>query len=441
MNKTLVSVAGIVLVAALVLGAVLHLFQLRFTEGDIYPPYSSYRADPRGTKVLYESFDRLPGVETRRNLRDIFPDRPGVGDTVVFAGVTHAFSRDRARKIEEMARNGARVVVAYYPFREEDRVRFAEEWNQREWREEWERRQRERGESKDDSRDRKSGEEEEARRSEWHLRPTEDTPEEIYFEEVAGEFGRLLGFALHARFLPEEGNRPMEEIEVVGDVWSPSPPPRFWLGRLHFEPREDAAWSVLLTAGGEPVFMERRVGDGSVVVFTDPHSISNEGLRLQRRADFLVWLAGTSRRVIFDETHHGVFESPGVAALVRRQNLEPLFLALAALALLLVWRNAAAFPPRRAGGEGVLAAEVDGRDSTRGLLNLLRAHLPRSRLLANCWEQRRQTLREDAGGRPNPRLEEAARVAASPEAASGRKELLQAYRRITEILNDKGIKK
>jgi len=38
-------------------------FSLRFQSGDIYPAYSSFRADPLGTKALYESFNRLLAVE------------------------------------------------------------------------------------------------------------------------------------------------------------------------------------------------------------------------------------------------------------------------------------------------------------------------------------------------------------------------------------------
>ena len=38
---------------AFVLG-VLQLFRLRFEQGDVYPPYSTLRADPLGSMALYE---------------------------------------------------------------------------------------------------------------------------------------------------------------------------------------------------------------------------------------------------------------------------------------------------------------------------------------------------------------------------------------------------
>ncbi|WP_075088131.1 hypothetical protein [Verrucomicrobium spinosum] len=35
----------------------------RFSAGDAYPPYSSLRSDPLGSRVLFESLDRLDGTQ------------------------------------------------------------------------------------------------------------------------------------------------------------------------------------------------------------------------------------------------------------------------------------------------------------------------------------------------------------------------------------------
>ena len=43
------------------------LFQLRFAHGDVYPPYSTLRADPLGAMALFESLEALPGVTVRRD--------------------------------------------------------------------------------------------------------------------------------------------------------------------------------------------------------------------------------------------------------------------------------------------------------------------------------------------------------------------------------------
>src|SRR5207302_10666788 len=45
---------------------VVRLLQLRFETGDIYPPYSSLRVDPLGTRAFYESLETLRGVTVQR---------------------------------------------------------------------------------------------------------------------------------------------------------------------------------------------------------------------------------------------------------------------------------------------------------------------------------------------------------------------------------------
>ena len=44
-----------------------HLFRVRFDVGDVYPEYSSLRADPLGTMALCESLERMPGITVRRD--------------------------------------------------------------------------------------------------------------------------------------------------------------------------------------------------------------------------------------------------------------------------------------------------------------------------------------------------------------------------------------
>jgi hypothetical protein len=38
------------------------LFELRFERGDVYPAYSSLRADPLGAMAFYESLEKIPGL-------------------------------------------------------------------------------------------------------------------------------------------------------------------------------------------------------------------------------------------------------------------------------------------------------------------------------------------------------------------------------------------
>jgi hypothetical protein len=94
------------------------LYELRFTAGDIYPQYSSLRADPLGTKALYESLQRIPEIYPARSYVDLknVPKRKG---TVLFLGenpfLFEATPEDQLKEYEALARGGARVVIAMRP--------------------------------------------------------------------------------------------------------------------------------------------------------------------------------------------------------------------------------------------------------------------------------------------------------------------------------------
>jgi hypothetical protein len=94
------------------------LYQLRFAAGDIYPPYSSLRADPMGTKALYESILQVPGLSAARNYLPL-ENAPKGNATFVFLGeephIFEASPEERLKDFEALARSGARVVIAMRP--------------------------------------------------------------------------------------------------------------------------------------------------------------------------------------------------------------------------------------------------------------------------------------------------------------------------------------
>ena len=94
------------------------LYELRFTAGDIYPAYSSLRADPLGAKALYESLRQIPGISTTRNY--LAPPNISKGKfTVLFLGedpfLFEATPEDQLKEYEALASSGARVVIAMRP--------------------------------------------------------------------------------------------------------------------------------------------------------------------------------------------------------------------------------------------------------------------------------------------------------------------------------------
>jgi hypothetical protein len=116
-----------------------------------------------------------------------------------------------------------------------------------------------------------------------------------------------------------------------------------------------------------------------------------------RQSALLLTLLGGKPQVRFDESHLGLEETGTIVALARRFHLQGFLLGLVVIAALFIWRNVAAFPPRRERGVTGLAA---GRDSLTGLAILLQRHLPEPAVLASCLRER-----EKAGEkRPSPGL-------------------------------------
>jgi hypothetical protein len=96
------------------------LYQLRFEAGDIYPPYSSLRADPLGAKALYESIQELPGMSAARNYQPV-ASLAKTQATVVILGqdpfIFEIMTEDEVKEYEALAAGGARVIVAMRPVR------------------------------------------------------------------------------------------------------------------------------------------------------------------------------------------------------------------------------------------------------------------------------------------------------------------------------------
>jgi len=109
-----------VLLAVGFAAAVLYLFGVEFAAGDVYPEYSSLRADPKGSKLLLDSLARIPGVSAERSYLplDFLPSEFLHEDhaTVLLLGLDpESFAKDPApylKSIEKLADRGNRVVAA-----------------------------------------------------------------------------------------------------------------------------------------------------------------------------------------------------------------------------------------------------------------------------------------------------------------------------------------
>jgi len=90
---------------------VLHLFGLKFTEGDVYPEYSSLRSDPSGVKLLYDSLARIPELTASRNYQPL-DSLEATGTTLILLGLQPSALAEHSVTLQRFATRGNRVVAA-----------------------------------------------------------------------------------------------------------------------------------------------------------------------------------------------------------------------------------------------------------------------------------------------------------------------------------------
>jgi hypothetical protein len=121
-RRALLAVAAL-LAAGFFAGAA-RLFTLRFESGDIYPPYSSLRADPLGAMALYESLAALPGASAARHMKPL--ESAPAGGVVFYTGVapwTLRFATGKQlERFEAVLKKGTRLVLVFTPQAREEKI-------------------------------------------------------------------------------------------------------------------------------------------------------------------------------------------------------------------------------------------------------------------------------------------------------------------------------
>jgi uncharacterized protein DUF4350 len=99
----------------------------------------------------------------------------------------------------------------------------------------------------------------------------------------------------------------------------------------------------LLTDDSGPTLVRRRIGAGEILVFSIPEALSNEYLAKGGNLAMLERLAGSGRRIYFDETVHGIRQEASIwDLLVGEWRLGPALAVLALAAMAAFWRKARA---------------------------------------------------------------------------------------------------
>jgi hypothetical protein len=381
------------IVAALFVYGVTRLLILRFEKGDVYPPYSSYRSDPLGTKAFYEALSLLRGVETMRQIEPL-QGRSGLSDTTFFlfglrAPHFSALQQGSVKVLEEGALGGGRIVISFVPTHDQPAPPS---------------REKKKVETPQEDADKEKDEE-----------------EELLDEEVVDLTKRWGVKAEVSVKVDAEANLSIPEKEL------PSSLP--WHSTLVFEP-QDPAWRIIYTRAEKPVVIERSYGKGSILLSSDSFFLSNEAMKSERYPKLLSWLCGPHRKIVFDETHLGVSKSPGVAALLRKYGLAPFFISLIVLALLAIWKQAARLVPVYEEEEATVDA---GKDAFTGFTKLLRRNIPPDHILSACLEEWKRSFTHGKQDFSSllPRIQEI--IAADRAQPKKDRNPVQAYRKISAL--------
>jgi hypothetical protein len=115
-NKTVLWGAAIV-IAALFVWGLEQVAVAPLESGEIYPPYSSLRADPLGTKALYESLAALNELQVSRLYKPHKQLAPGSTLLVLGLGpvVWDEISQKTLTEYENLVAKGGRLILAFVP--------------------------------------------------------------------------------------------------------------------------------------------------------------------------------------------------------------------------------------------------------------------------------------------------------------------------------------
>ncbi len=404
MNKNLPVVLLAACAAVLAFG-IAQIFQLRFAAGDVYPAYSSLRADPLGTMALYEALDQLPGVSVDRDFSDRNELPAGPATTYLHLAAKSSEWRwlqdDLLAEMERFARRGGRFVVTFYPEAvspyqpsfHKDRVGP-------------------RPSNREDGDGRDSEDSEDDRPKSTKERDAAARQKRADAKRYAGSQSLKTAWGLDFTVvnLTHDNKGIYKPSKATNCSNLPLPDSLEWHSGVVFT-NLGPAWKAVYKRDENPVVIERVFGAGSVVIATDAYFTSNEAIFADRHPDLLAWIIGPSSKVIFDEAHLGVVENSNISGLIKRYRLRGFIGALAVVTGLFVWKNATRLGPVKTSEHR--SEWIEGRDAEAGFVQLLRRNIPANRILQTCFEEwKKSTKSAPLRATNNVSADEAFRAAA-----------------------------
>ena len=436
MNNRLLKFGFFTFLLAVFIFGIVQLLLLRFKSGDVYPPYSSLRSDPLGTRVFYESLHRLKTIAVQRNYRALSNMTYAENATIFYLGASISnwefVPEDHINIFDRLAFAGSRIIISFRPI-----MRGPSQTSDKE-----------NSDSNDNEIDKTDTSPCGDTADSESLPPSEsndsasDTPtggeEKINKRERMDFLPKTISLKEHwgIQFSYREQVTPQQQ--AISATEFDQLPSLSWHTVSYFD-EPPAIWRICYTVDGRPVMLERKFGQGSIILATDSYFFSNEALRRERHPELLSWLVGPNARVVFNESHLGVYESPGISALIRTYGFHWFLLGMAIVAILFIWRNAVPFIPARQHQLVQDGNEFDPqRDFTQGLISLLRRNISGRQILKVCVNEWRKSY--DVRRRIDPEsLKRIEALAGNDQSVSPKtRDPVSSYRLISRILAQRG---
>ncbi|MGD8881353.1 MAG: DUF4350 domain-containing protein [Desulfobacterales bacterium] len=420
---------------------VVKLFLLRFEAGDVYPAYSSLRSDPLGSRAFYRSLKNINAALVSRNYLTLQNLKFAEGTTLFYAGITafdsESVSSEWLRVLERLTNTGGRLVLSFLPV-----AKKPADWRMSKCFAPTEKAEaKEKAPPNDAKRDSENLSEQHAAENDsntpnndGHKSQTDpgrhipDTPENCV--SLKEQWGLTLAFADQPAGTAVNRSDNLSQMHIKALPESIS-----WHTALYFDELEDG-WRVIYTADGRPVIIEKPYGKGSLVMAADSFFLSNEALRSERHPQLLAWMIGESATVVFDETHFGIFKHPGVLSLIKTYRFHWFIFGVAVLAFLFIWKNSVYFVPPRKGRRSQQSKDfISDRDSTQGLISLLRRNIPKRQLLQTCAREWKRSIQPEKRFQ-NDKLKQIKSVLQMIETRSPKSiDPVEGYQRISKIIS------
>jgi hypothetical protein len=360
MKKSTITFISLILLFSL---GLLWILVERFQSGDVYPPYSSLRSDPQGTKAFYKSLSKLNQYKVDRNFKEIRKWQPESPFTLFMLNQVPEkyFIKPESGKspIEEVLKKieqGNRLILAYNVTNTRAKIKETKD-----------KKEEENSENKEKEVDQKN---EDKENEEFDYQSIEEL---IGIEVFHHDFNSDKHYYLH-----KNTSLPQQQMSSL-----PSTIP--WMGNLFFSTTHKD-WHSLYFYQEEPVIAYRKYGKGEIIALGSSYPLSNEALYIQRETHLLQYLAGNPIHIYFDEYHLGLGEQLGVMALIRSYRLHGLIIGLLLTLLLAIWRLQKPL---------ILAKENNQANPTMthlGNRSIYQKFLPSDELISSSLAEWRRTL-------------------------------------------------